>query len=185
MPLPPPVAREALHTRRYDIRGYRRQDGLWDIEGHLHDSKSYAFDNAHRGRVEAGEPLHEMWIRLTIDEDFLVRDIEAVTDAGPFAACPTITPNFKRVIGLTIGSGWRRALNERLGGREGCTHLVDMLAALATVAFQTLYPVREARGKTALRPGERPVLIDRCHAFASDGELVRRLWPEHYDGPKG
>ena len=35
MPLPESALREQLHTRRIECRGYRREDGLWDIEGTL------------------------------------------------------------------------------------------------------------------------------------------------------
>jgi hypothetical protein len=83
MALSPPAEREPLHRRACDIRGYRRADGLWDIEGRLTDTKTYAFPNEWRGEIASGEPIHDMWIRLTVDDDFVVRDIEVVTDAGP------------------------------------------------------------------------------------------------------
>jgi hypothetical protein len=42
MPLPvTDVERELRHTRRVRYEGYRRADGLWDIEGHLTDIKSH------------------------------------------------------------------------------------------------------------------------------------------------
>ena len=85
MPLSEPAARQPLHNRQYDFRGYRREDGLWDIEGRIVDTKTYAFENQHRGQIEAGTPVHDMQVRLTLDDDFLIRDIEAVTDASPFA----------------------------------------------------------------------------------------------------
>ena len=66
MPLSPPTARKLLHTRTVSCHGYQRDDGLWDIEGHLVDGKTYGFDNDHRGVVNAGEPVHEMWLRLSI-----------------------------------------------------------------------------------------------------------------------
>ncbi|RMD60881.1 MAG: DUF2889 domain-containing protein, partial [Alphaproteobacteria bacterium] len=137
MPLSPPHAREHLHTRTIDLRGYRRDDGLFDIEAHLSDTKTYAFPNEHRGEIGPGEPLHDMWLRVTLDEDLIVRDIEAVTDAGPYALCPAVAPNFKRMIGVRMGAGWRRAVRARLGGVEGCVHLAETLVAMGTVAFQT------------------------------------------------
>ncbi len=88
MPLPSPEPRERLHTRRYEFNGFQRADGLWDIEGRMTDVKSYGFDNDYRGRIEAEEPLHDMRIRLTLDDDFVVQDIDTATDAGPFAICP-------------------------------------------------------------------------------------------------
>ena len=181
MPLPPPAERERLHTRGYEFGGYRRADSLWDIEGRMTDTKTYGFDNRHRGRIEAGVPLHDMSIRLTLDEDLEVRDIEVSTDAGPYAVCPAIAPNFKRMIGVKVGRGWRQAVRSRLGGIEGCTHLVEMLIAMATVVFQTLYPVL-AKKAAAAPSSHKPGLIDSCHAYRSDGEVVKQAWPEHYTG---
>lgn len=188
MTLPPAVPREAIHTRRYEFQGYRRHDGLWDIEGRLTDTKTYGFDNEHRGTVAPGDPIHDMVIRLTLDDAFKVHDIEAVTLDGPYAICPTITPNFKRIIGLTVGAGWRRKVREKVGGVEGCTHLAEMLGAMATAAFQTIFPVlaRESAEKSAEKnktePRRRPVLLDSCHAFRSDGPLAQHYWPDHYTG---
>lgn len=183
MPLPPADERAHLHTRNLEFRGFRRADGLWDIEAHLTDVKTYDFPNAFRGEIKAAEPLHEMWLRVTIDEDFVVQAIEAVTDAGPYRVCPEIAPNFKQMVGVRMGSGWRRKVRERLGGVEGCTHLVEALGGMATVAFQTLYPALAK--KRAGRPlGGKPPLLDSCHAFRSDGEVVAEKWPEFYTGPK-
>ena len=188
MPLSPPAAREAIHERTYDFNGYRREDGLWDIEGRIRDSKSYGFDNAHRGRVEAGEPVHEMEVRLTLNDGFEVVEAEATTHAGPFEICPAVTPNFARLAGLKVGPGWREAVRKRVGGVEGCTHIVEMIYAMATVAYQTMVPILSREGKmgSESKTGERkrPALIDSCHAFASDGEIVRHTWPDFYTGDK-
>jgi len=181
MPLSPPVARERFHTRVTEVHGYRRDDGLWDIEARITDVKSYSFDNAYRGRVQAGEPLHDMSIRLTIDEDLVVRGAEAASDGTPYAVCPAITPNYERMVGARLGAGWRAAIRERLGGVAGCTHLSEMLGAMATVAYQALYPVLAKKAKDKPRRG-KPPLIDTCHAYASDGEVVRRTWPDFYTG---
>ena len=183
MPLSPPVEREELHQRRYDFRGYRRDDGLWDIEGRIVDIKTYGFANYDRDYVEAGEPLHDMEIRLSVDEDFYVRDIEAVTNASPFATCPFIASNYQKLIGKRLGSGWRRIVREALGGTEGCTHMSEMLGGMATVAFQTMYPTLLKEGKLTPKRGQRPALLNSCHAFRSDGPVTARKWPEFYTGP--
>ena len=181
MPLSPPVERTCLHKRTYAFEGYQRADGLWDIEGRIVDTKTYAFANQDRGEIPPGEALHDMSIRLTIDEDFKVHDIEAVTDFSPFSICPNVTPNFKRMIGTEVKTGWRRTVRREVGGVEGCTHLVDLLIAMATVAFQTLYPVRAAKAARR-QPGQRPGLLETCHAFATDSPIVKRSWPEFYTG---
>src|ERR1700722_19714834 len=69
MPLSPPQERELLHSRDIVLRGYRRTDGLYDIEAKLTDSKSYGTANRDRNYIEAGAPIHGMWLRLTVDEN--------------------------------------------------------------------------------------------------------------------
>ena len=153
MSLSPAAEREQIHTRDYEFHGYRRKDGLWDIEGHLTDTKTYGFSNEHRGTIAPGDPIHDMWIRLTLDDDFTVRAIEVETASGPYGICPAIAPNFQRVVGLTVGAGWRGQIRERLGGVEGCTHLVEMLGAMATAAFQTMFPILSREREGAEAPG--------------------------------
>ena len=184
MPLSPPALRESIHQRRYRFEGYRRADGRWEIEGHLTDTKSYRFHNQWRGEIAPGTPIHDMSIRLTLDDDLVVHDIEVVTDAAPFQICPHILPNFVAVKGLRVGPGWQRAIRQRLGGVHGCTHQVELLGAMATVAYQTIFPSRrQAEGDGgSTPPRSRPGFIDSCHALASDSPVVRRFWPEFYSG---
>jgi hypothetical protein len=127
-----------------------------------------------------------MWLRLTVDIDLVVRDVEAVTDNGPFGLCPAITPNFKKAIGLRMGPGWRQAVKKCLGGTEGCTHLVEMMGAMATVAFQTMWPALQRRAEEKQAAGElsaRPALLGTCHAYAPSSPIVRELWPDYYEEP--
>ncbi len=184
MPLSTPTAREALHTRDVVCVGYKRGDGLYDVEGHLVDTKSYSFSNKARGEIKPGEPLHEMWIRLTLDEHMHIHDVEAVTDAGPFEICPDIVDRFKLLIGLSIGPGWTRKAQERLGGANGCTHLLELLRPVATTAYQTLYSARKQRGNGEPAGAKKPAFIDTCHALASDSVVVKEHWPRFYTGPE-
>lgn len=181
MPLSAPVKRRHLHTRTITIEGFAREDGLWDIEGRVTDVKTYGFPNEDRGRIEAGEPLHDMRVRLTVDVDLRVHAVEATTDASPFRICPEVAPSYRKLEGTVIGPGWRSRIREVAGGRDGCTHISELMAAMATAAFQTLYAERERRlGETRNPPsGERPHWVDSCYALRDDGEVVRRRWPQY------
>jgi len=182
MPLSPPAARKPIHHRNIDCRGYQRDDGLWDIEGHLTDTKTYTFSNHDRGEIAPGTPIHEMWLRLTVDDELLIHAVEAALDYGPYTICPRITVNYQSLQGLRIGPGWRREINKVVGGVKGCTHLRELLGPVATTAFQTVYPILSRQRRTA---GEKhkPPMLGSCHAYASDSEVVKRLWPDHYTGP--
>lgn len=182
MPLSPATDRKLIHTREIRCQGFERADGLWDIEGRITDVKAYTFANDER-TVAAGEPLHDMQIRLTIDEDMLVHGVEAVTNYSPFSICGNITPSFEKLVGLRIGFGWRKSVNERLGGALGCTHIVDLLLGpLAVTAYQSMSAVRRRGQAQNPDPTRKPPLLNTCHAFASDGPIVERRWPEHFTG---
>jgi hypothetical protein len=184
MTLEKAVPRDLVHTREIRCRGYRRHDGLWDVEGTLEDTKAYSFANRDRDGIAAGEPIHRMHVRLTIDDDLTVRDARAVTEAGPFSICGDVTPVFGSLIGLRIGPGWRRAVQARMDGTRGCTHLTDLLLGpLTTTILQTVARAR-ARRQTPGGTGEKPALIDSCHALASDGPIVAREWPAFHRGGK-
>ena len=178
MPLPKPDPREPVHTRRVITRGFHRQDGMWDIEGELHDSKHYPLQMTERGLLSPGEPVHGLSLRLTIDEDYLVHAVAVATDHTPYAYCQGGADNYQRLVGLRIGRGWRRAVRERLGGAQGCTHLVEMLDALATTAFQSIFPAQG--GHLNNDQERRPKLLDSCRAFGRGSPVVFERWPQWY-----
>ena len=51
-------------------------------------------------------------------------------------------PDFSRLTGINIGSGWMKEVMKRIGGVLGCTHLVELLRPVATPAYQTQFEVR-------------------------------------------
>ncbi len=190
MPLSMPKARRLLHTRSIDLRGYYRDDGLWDIEAHFADVKTYSYESRWRGTVPAGHPVHDMSLRLTLDRDRVVVDIEAIMDVQPYTLCSDITPNFKRLIGVKVGPGWNRRVREAVGGVEGCTHLAELLGPLATVTFQTLSG-DYAKELMGMATGERgkivgdaagatPFMLNGCYTWASDSPVVQQDYPLYY-----
>ena len=124
-------------------------------------------------------------------------DVEAVTDKSPYRMCGDITPDFKKLIGLRVGSGFNRAVRERLGGVHGCTHLVELLGPVATTAFQTVGSRKAKELTDAYRarigkpapphdpnaPQRKPNMLDGCHTWASDSEITKRWVPQFYTGP--
>jgi hypothetical protein len=196
MPLSPPVGRQHLHTRRVTCQGFFRDDGLWDIEGRITDEKTYEHANEWRGPLGPGDFVHDMSIRLTLDDKFTIVDVEAVTDKSPYPICGGIAPDFKKLIGLRIRGGFHREVRARLGGVHGCTHIVELLGPVATTAFQTVSSAKAReldRGRRARNgelvepdaatPPRRPYVIDTCHAWAADGPVVKRWAPHFYTGP--
>jgi hypothetical protein len=185
MSLSPPAARQHLHTRTIVCEGFEREDGMFDIEARMVDTKTMDFDHSGRGHLPAGTPLHDMQLRLTVDKDRVVRDLEVTTNSAPYPDCFTVAPAYRALIGASLSSGWRRAVNQAVGGITACTHLRELLMPAATVAFQTTEGAQRGvrRAMTAGGDAPKPFFINQCKAWSERGEVVKNLFPQWYIKP--
>ena len=179
MSLTKTVSRKPIHQRQIDCIGYQREDGHWDIEGHLIDTKTYAFDNQWRGVIEPKTPLHEMLLRITLNDELEVINAEAFTRYSPYPECPDFPDKLHLLKGLKIAPGWTKSIQKTLGGRHGCTHINELLGRVANVAYQTIMPLVHSHKKRS-EMTRKPRIIGTCHALKSDGEVVKREWPQFY-----
>ncbi|HEX7250093.1 MAG TPA: DUF2889 domain-containing protein [Burkholderiales bacterium] len=181
MPLPvPEVERELTHTRRVRYEGYKRKDGLWDIEAHLTDVKNHDYA-LKTGVRRAGQPIHDMWVRITIDRRMNIVDACSSSDTVPYpGGCETISPAYRTLIGLSLVKEFRKNVREALGGVRGCTHITEMLGGLPTAAIQTFAgEMPEER-----EDGRKPFQLDQCHALETSTETVRKWYPKWFKGGK-
>jgi hypothetical protein len=166
--------RALVHTRRLRFEAYKRADGLWDIEAHLTDIKPADF-RLSSGVRAAGAPVHDMWIRLTVDGALNVVDAVAQTDAMPYPGeCDAIAPEYpRRLVGLNLRQNFRMSVQMRFAGLAGCTHLTELLTQFPTAAIQALAGEKVDNQDD----GTKPFQLDRCHALDTRGEVVRRYYP--------
>ena len=180
------MPRRKLHTRTIACDGFEREDGLFDIECRMVDAKTFAFDHLMGTHVDAGSPVHDMQLRLTVDRSKIVRDIAVVTRAAPYATCSTVSDVFRKLIGASLLKAWRRTVTDAVGGVDSCTHLRELLMPAATVAFQTMTDqgaILEARASSAAGAPIKLHFVDKCKGWAADGDAVRTLLPALYAGP--
>jgi hypothetical protein len=179
MPLPvSEVERELTHTRRVRYEGYKRADGLWDIEAHLSDVKNHDY-RLKTGVRRAGQPVHDMWLRITIDPRMKIVAASASSDAVPYpGGCETIVPAYAKLVGLSLVKDFRKNVREALGGVRGCTHLTEMLGGLPTAAIQTFAGERNEERED----GSKPFQLDQCHALETSGETVKKWYPRWFNG---
>jgi Protein of unknown function (DUF2889) len=181
--LPEPEARNAIHTRSIVCRSFRRHDGLIEIDARFIDTRPFSYESDFRGACQAGSALHNMQMRVTFD---ISRHIVAVVSAmpsTPYAGCVDVNPNFQRLVGLSVGRGFRKAVRDRLGGVEGCTHVLALLDAVAAASMQAF----ASNGYAPRQPGEAPpprvwklaALVDSCWSYKADGEVMQLLQRRH------
>lgn len=170
--------RQPLHTREIRITGFERDDGLYEVEGWLTDTKPFDFTPPSGGRnIAAGTPIHRMGVRLIYDESMTVRKVIAVGEALPYDNCVGGPATMQALVGLSMSRGWSAAIRERLSGKAGCAHLSSLMAPMAATAFQTMVKLRL---KQSEKNGGFQPSVDSCIAYARDGELIRTQYPTLY-----
>ena len=176
--------KELVHTRQIVCRGYRRKDGLWQIEASVADEKGQTVTFKSRPNVQAGELIHHLSLCVIIDDDYQIRDASAKTMAAPWSACTDVADDYRKLIGMRIGPGFTRAVREVLGGTLGCTHLTDLLGQIGNTYMQASWPDRVARQRNS---GEDPrrwpdtrtlSFVDACYAWRMDGAALAGEYPQ-------
>ncbi|MBU9222206.1 DUF2889 domain-containing protein [Burkholderia multivorans] len=172
------VTREPLHTRQITFEGFRRSDGLFEIEGYLTDRKPHDFAPPSSPRVvPANEPIHDLGLRVVFDLDMIVHQVETFIRAYPYRECPGGGATLQALVGLRIGAGWSGEVRKRLPPGDTCTHLREILIPLATAAIQTVNPLRSQTLLDATDASGKPLKIDSCFAYGASRELVLQRWP--------
>lgn len=174
--VPSPVQRRPLHRRALDVQVFVREDGLFDVEAGLTDTKSHDVPLAGVPR-KAGDPIHQMRLLLTVDHQLTITAASSETLWMPYpGACDKHGDAYARLVGLNLMKGFRQAVQERLAGTRGCTHLTELCLVLPTAVIQafagSVIDTRE--GDVGEQP---PFQLDRCHALRRDGGTVATFYP--------
>src|SRR4051812_38911734 len=129
--------------------------------------------------------MHHMQVDLEVA--FPSMEIVASTvvfESHPHVLCPSITPHYEKLVGLSIARGFINKVRELFGGPRGCTHTTALLQAMAPVAIQSMWSFRaaaaESEGMTPFGTDESREIsiaanLNTCHVWAEDGELIPRL----------
>ena len=118
-----------LHTRDYQVRAFKIDDGTILLRGAVRDTKPpglYIDDDPEP------LPIHHMVVDLTLAWPSLeITDAKAVFEVHPQSMCPDIAPAYDRLVGISIARGFNNRVRELFGGPRGCTHITALLAAYA------------------------------------------------------
>jgi len=179
MTLSKATTRKQIHTRNITCNGYLREDGLWDIEAHLMDTKTHPFASLERGDLSPGEAIHEMFFRLTLDDKLVVHDAQTETLHSLFTMCAEVNDWYAALKGRQIAPGWNLMVKNLFAGIQGCTHLTELLSVMATTAVQTIFPYLKMQNHQGLATFHLSNnLKDSCHSFDSKGKVIARFWPD-------
>lgn len=161
-----------------------REDGLWDIEAKLLDTRPFSYTDF-RGRTKpADEPVHQMLVRITVNDEMTIVAAEAEMLDVPHKTCHHPASMIGSMVGARIGAGWKETVRKRLPISDGCTHLSELLVTMATAVFQTMAfgkdPANSDPRIVANQSETPPFFLDKCHSWRRDLANVREIFPRWY-----
>src|SRR5260370_6263074 len=102
------TGRRLMHTRSVECNGYLRDDGLWEVEARLVDTKPFTQAADHyREELKPGDPVHDIRLRLAIDEIMTIHEAEATMAATPYPTSIAVQPNLPRPTPASHANGSR------------------------------------------------------------------------------
>lgn len=186
--LPPDPEYTPIHTRNYEVRAFKVNDGEILLRGAVRDDKP-----AGLYVQEDPEPLtiHHMIVELRVNFPTMeIVDANVEFEDFPHHNCPGITVRYKQLIGLSIARGFTHKVRELFGGPRGCTHTTALLQAMGPVAIQCGWSMRVIK-MTEMRAaggnGDLPEMppearemafksnLNTCHIWDENGEQVANI----------
>jgi Protein of unknown function (DUF2889) len=168
-----------IHERKLTIRTYPLENDRVIVEGWLRDERLVS--GFHRdGRPRPPGVVHLMGVRLLLGEHPLtIIEAEAEMSTTPHELCPTVADSVKKIIGLTITSGFSDLVRQRLGGTEGCSHLMHLVLAMGPAALHGYWAHLSREPQPVPRSFEEipglPYLLNSCQLWKEDGPLIQQI----------
>ena len=167
-----------LHTRTIEVTTYDYDGQRIIVEGSLKDDR---FQKTHviTGETFPRGVMHHMAIRLLVNcSNLLIEDIDVELITVPHEACRETIDCLAPIKGLTITKGFTAKIKKMAGGNRGCTHLVELLTAMAPAAFQG-FGAHQSQKPAAVDPDQAKmifkILVNTCRAWREDGPFVERF----------
>jgi Protein of unknown function (DUF2889) len=166
---------EKLHSRKIEVTTYDYDEQRMIVEGSLKDDR-FQESHAITGEKFPSGVIHHMAIRLLVNcSTLLIEDIDVDLISIPRKACRETIGCLAPIKGLTITKGFTAKVKKLAGGKRGCTHLVELILAMAPAAIQG-YATYQSRKQAVFDPDRAKMilqfLVNTCHAWREDGPFV-------------
>ena len=174
--------RDVIHVRTIRAEVVKVGDDEIEVTGRLVDDRPG--DGPRWFDVRQGGTVHDMALTLRVRHpELTITAASASMATHPYTICPDAVPAVEQLVGLSVAHGFTRAVNERLGRRNGCSHLTALVHAMGPV-------VRQGAGAAFRDENRLPTAdeslwwVNTCHAWRDDGPLMARVKANDAEGLK-
>ena len=180
MTRPKDLIREApVHERGLTFKTYPVGHDRVIVEGWLRDER--LVPGFHwNGQSRPPGVVHWMCVRFLVGGwPLSILDAEAEMPGVPHELCPTTLESVKKVINVDIVSGYTDEIKMRLGGVEGCAHLMHLILAMGPAALHGYWAQRSRKPRPLPSsldevPG-LSLLINSCQLWREDGPMMQMI----------
>ena len=167
--------REKIHNREIKISTYKTSDRDIIVEGQLIDNKlieTLHFTGEHR----SPDTIHHLIIRLLINKDLAISDVEVEMPRTPHDECVETIDSLQILKGMKIARGFTMKIKEMFSNGKGCSHLAELIISMAPAAVQGFWtgissnPLPDEMKNTMLF-----LLNNTCWVWRSEGPLMKRF----------
>lgn len=161
-----------VHRRVIEVEVSEVEGGGLEAVGRLTDTKGIAVSMYTGELLEAGGVPHDMLVRMVVDGEMTIRDVDVEMAAVPGPPCRSVVPTFQNLVGVRVGNGYRAALRERAGGIRGCAHVLELLTVMGAPIMQARWTIEVG---PVLDPADILAYEGTCHVYAPGGPLLEEL----------
>ncbi|MHB9098100.1 MAG: DUF2889 domain-containing protein [Syntrophales bacterium] len=164
-----------VHTRTIEVTTCDYDGQRMIVEGFLRDER---FQESHTitGETVPGGVVHHMAIRLLVNcSNLVIEDIDVEQMTVPRGVCRETIDCLAPIKGLTITRGFTAKVKKLAGGNKGCTHLVELIQAMAPAVFQG-FGAHQSQKPSTFDPDRAQMimqyLVNTCRVWREDGPFV-------------
>ena len=116
--------------------------------------------------------VHDMRVALRIRcPELMITAADAAMETHPYTICPEALPPLQQLVGVSVAQGFTRAVNERLGRQQGCSHLTALIQAMGPVIRQAAGVAFRDRNTEAVMGGGDRWFVNTCRSWRENGPL--------------
>lgn len=168
-----------IHTRDIRLSTHPYTGSRVIVHGILQDRRHIkVFDVA--GTLKEPGIIHHMDVKLMIKPNpLMIEDAQAEMIHAPMPECLTTLDTIENLKGLEIKSGFSKQIRSIIGGKNGCTHLCQLITAMGQEIVHG-WLINNRKDKSPVPKdiesfGEKKYLIDSCRMWTRNGPKMKQL----------
>jgi hypothetical protein len=168
-----------VHERRLEFRTYPIDDDRMVVEGWLRDERLVPGYHWNADPRPTGV-VHWMCVRLLVGGwPVSILDAEVEMPDIPHELCRTTMESIKKIVGLSIASGYSEEVHRRLGGIKGCAHLTHLIVTMGPAALHGYWTQQSRQPRPIPRSLDEfeglNTLINSCKLWREDGPFMAMI----------